>query len=68
LVFLAPPSWDELERRLSGRGTEVTAAITARLDQARVELAAVDEFDAVVVNGDLERAAAQVVELIEAAC
>jgi guanylate kinase len=68
LVFLAPPSWDELERRLSGRGTEVSAAVAARLQQARVELAAAEEFDAVVVNDDVDRAAAAVVALIEDVC
>jgi guanylate kinase len=65
LVFLAPPSWEELERRLSGRGTERTAGIAARLEQARVELAAADEFDAVVVNDDVARAAGELVALIE---
>ena len=54
LVFLAPPSWDELERRLTGRGTEPPDVIAARLAQARVELAAADEFDAVVVNDDVD--------------
>jgi guanylate kinase len=68
LVFLAPPSWSELERRLTGRGTELTAAVTARLEQARIELAAADEFDAVVVNDDVDGAAASVVALIEQAC
>jgi guanylate kinase len=68
LVFLAPPSWDELERRLTGRGTELTTAVAARLDQARVELAAADEFDAVVVNDDVDRAAASLVALIEQVC
>jgi guanylate kinase len=67
LVFLAPPSWEELERRLIGRGTEITDAVAARLAQARVELAAAEEFDTVVVNDDVEHAAAEVVALIEAA-
>jgi guanylate kinase len=68
LVFLAPPSWGELERRLSGRGTESTAVIHERLDRARVEMAADSEFDAVVVNDDVGRAAAELVGLIEAVC
>lgn len=67
LVFLAPPSWDELRRRLSGRGTEQSEAVAARLSQARHELAAADEFDAVVVNDDVERAAGELVRLIETA-
>lgn len=68
LVFLAPPSWDELERRLSGRGTEPPEVVAARLDRARVELAADGEFDAVIVNDDVGRAAAELVDLIEAVC
>jgi guanylate kinase len=68
LVFLAPPSWDELERRLSRRGTEPPEVIAERLERARVEMAADDEFDAVVVNDDVGRAAAELVGLIEAVC
>ena len=68
LVFLAPPSWAELERRLAGRGTEPADVIAARLARAKVELAAEKEFDAVVVNDDVGRAAAQLVGLIEAVC
>jgi guanylate kinase len=67
LVFLAPPSWAELERRLCRRGTELTPAITERLVQARVELEAAEEFDAVIVNDDVARATAELVDLIEAA-
>ncbi|MCW2497565.1 guanylate kinase [Jatrophihabitans sp.] len=68
LVFLAPPSWPELERRLTGRGTEAPAQLAARLERAKVELAAEHEFDAVIVNDDVERAAAELVDLIEAQC
>lgn len=67
-VFLAPPSWPELERRLTGRGTESEAAVSARLTQAAVEMAAEAEFDAVVVNDDVRRAAAELVALIEEVC
>lgn len=63
-VFLAPPSWEELVRRLAGRGTEDPTVLRARLDQARIELAAEDEFDAVVFNEDIEGAAAQLVALM----
>jgi guanylate kinase len=66
-VFLSPPSFDELHGRLSGRGTEPPEVVSARLEQARIELAAEDEFDVVVVNDDVERAAAKVVALIERA-
>lgn len=55
-IFLAPPSFDELERRIRGRATESDDAIQRRLDRARAELAAQSEFDAVVVNDDLEAA------------
>ncbi|CNE60545.1 Guanylate kinase Gmk [Mycobacterium tuberculosis] len=50
LVFLAPPSWDELVRRLTGRGTEPPEVIERRLEAARVELAAEKEFDVTLVN------------------
>jgi guanylate kinase len=64
LVFLAPPSFDELARRLVGRGTEDPATVRMRLDRARMELAAEDEFDVVVVNDDLEQAADRLVALM----
>ena len=66
LVFLAPPSFDELARRLVGRGTEDPAAVRERLDRARIEMAAEDEFDVVVVNDDLETAADRLVALMSA--
>jgi len=65
-VFLAPPSFDELGRRLGARGTEDPATIATRLQRARVEMAAADEFDQIVVNGDVEAAATELVRLIEA--
>ncbi len=65
-VFLAPPSWDELERRLSGRGTESPDLVAQRLVRARMELAAGGEFDAILINDDVDSAAAQLVALIEA--
>ena len=64
LVFLAPPTFDELARRLVGRGTEDPATVRMRLDRARIEMAAEDEFDVVVVNDDLERAADRLVALM----
>jgi guanylate kinase len=54
LVFLAPPSWEELVRRLVGRGTEPADVIERRLDAARVELAAEKEFDVTLVNTSVE--------------
>lgn len=64
LVFLMPPSWDELVRRLVGRGTETPAEQQRRLETAKVELAAVDEFDHQVVNRDVGEAAQKVVDLM----
>ena len=63
-VFLAPPSWEELERRLVGRGTEGPAERERRLDSARAELAAVEEFDDVIVNDVVTRATDELVALM----
>ncbi|WP_310785969.1 guanylate kinase [Mycobacterium sp. Z3061] len=63
-VFLAPPSWEDLEARLVGRGTETPEVIARRLDTARVELAAQGDFDVVVVNSRLESACAELVSLL----
>lgn len=63
-VFLAPPSWDELVHRLVGRGTESTEEQRRRLETARMELAAEPEFDAVVVNDTVERAAEELVRIM----
>jgi guanylate kinase len=60
-VFLAPPSWEVLERRLIGRGTETPEVMRRRLATAKAELAAQDDFDAVVVNSRLESACAELV-------
>lgn len=64
LVFLAPPSWEELVRRLTGRGTEEPEVIERRLAVARVELAAGTEFDATVVNSSVEEAAEALLDLL----
>lgn len=64
LVFLAPPSWDELVRRLVGRGTETEAERERRLETAREELAAEPEFDDTIVNVSIPDAGAQLVELM----
>jgi guanylate kinase len=63
-VFLAPPSWEALESRLVGRGTETAEVIERRLATARTELAAQDDFDEVVVNSQLESACAELVSLL----
>ena len=64
LVFLAPPSWDELVNRLVGRGTETEEERTVRLSTATRELAAAEEFDVVIVNDDVRRASEQLVSLM----
>ena len=65
-VFLAPPNWEALESRLSGRGTETPEAMARRLATARDELAAQNDFDVVVVNSELESACAELVSLLVA--
>jgi guanylate kinase len=64
LVFLAPPSWDELVRRLVGRGTETEAERERRLETARAELAAESEFDVTIVNHEVHAAADELVSLM----
>jgi guanylate kinase len=65
-VFLAPPSWEELERRLTGRGTEAPDVVRRRLDRARIELAAESEFDDIVINDVVTAAAGRLVALMTA--
>jgi guanylate kinase len=64
LVFLAPPTWEDLVDRLVGRGTEDEEERDRRLATARVEMAAQGEFDATVVNDDVRRAAEELVSLM----
>jgi guanylate kinase len=65
-IFILPPARRELELRLRGRGTEDEGAICRRLDVASVELEAAPEYDYVVVNDDLERAAGDLEAIITA--
>ncbi|MFN3539907.1 MAG: guanylate kinase [Rhodococcus sp. (in: high G+C Gram-positive bacteria)] len=64
LVFMAPPTWEDLVSRLVGRATEESAATERRLETARVELAAQNEFDTVVVNTDVDHSCEQLVSLL----
>ena len=64
-VFLKPPSWEELVRRLVGRGTETEEERERRLETAREELAAEKEFDVTVVNTEVHRAAEELVALMK---
>jgi guanylate kinase len=66
LVFLAPPSWGELVRRLTGRDTESPDVIRRRLEAAEVELAAGSEFDITLVNTSVQDVCRQLVALTEA--
>ncbi|KUH39688.1 MULTISPECIES: guanylate kinase [Streptomyces] len=65
LVFLAPPSWDELVRRLTGRGTESPEVIERRLGAAKIELAAESEFDVTLVNTSVEDVARELLALMD---
>lgn len=63
LVFIEPPSWEELMSRLVNRGTESEDSTQARLDRAKEELSAANEFDFVVINHQVEQSVAQLVSL-----
>lgn len=64
-IFLAPPSWKELVNRLHGRGTETPEDQARRLESAKVELAAEEEFDAVVINETVSQATEEILHIIE---
>jgi len=64
-VFLAPPSWEVLVQRLTGRGTETPEVIERRLTTAREELDAQGEFDTVVVNDDVDAAVATIAGILQ---
>ena len=63
-IFIAPPSWEELERRLVNRGTDAPEKIAQRLRQARVELENAGEYDYMVVNETVEKAAEEVAAIL----
>jgi guanylate kinase len=64
LVFMAPPTWDDLVHRLTSRATEESVATARRLETAKVELAAQDEFDTVIVNTDVDHSCEELVSLL----
>ena len=64
-IFIMPPSVEELERRLVGRGTDTAEVIAKRVAKAEIEIARAPEFDHIVVNDVLEQAVAQTVEIID---
>ncbi|MBE6918185.1 MAG: guanylate kinase [Ruminococcaceae bacterium] len=58
-IFIGPPSWEELERRLVSRGTDTPEKIAQRLQRARIELESADEYDYLIINDTVEKAAAE---------
>lgn len=67
LLFIMPPSIDELRRRLAGRGTETSEIIEERMAKAREEALGIEQYDNIVINDDLEVCVKQLREVIEAA-
>jgi len=65
LVFVMPPSWEELQRRLEGRGSETKSQVETRLQTAKRELELVGEYDHVVLNDDVSRATDELVSIID---
>ncbi len=63
-IFLAPPTFDELEKRIRGRGTDSEKAINLRLQRAKEEISAKNEFDAVVINNNIDKAVKDVEKLM----
>ena len=63
-IFIMPPSYEELERRLRARGTETEESILRRLANAKGEMAHANEYDHIIVNDDLARAAAEFTALV----
>ena len=66
LIFLLPPSWQELEKRLSRRDTEVREKIRERVEQARKEITYAPSYDYLVVNDDINRALSDILSIVRA--
>jgi guanylate kinase len=66
LVFVLPPSWEDLRRRLLGRGTDTLEVIDARIRRAREEVQFIDRYDYVIINDDLERCAQDLAAIVRA--
>ena len=64
LIFIAPPSYEELERRLNARSTESPEVIARRIERSAMEMQMQPRFDVVVVNDDIERAVAEIEALV----
>ena len=65
-IFIMPPSFEELKKRLSGRGTETEEIINQRLDAALEEIKRAEEYDYIVVNGQLDLAVEDIIKIISA--
>ena len=63
-IFIIPPSLEELERRLKGRGTDTPRAIEARLIRARQEYREANFYDYIIINDDAERAAGELAAIM----
>lgn len=66
LIFILPPSFEELEKRIRGRGTESDEAIRKRMETAKREIEYVDKYDYVVINDDASVAADEIIQIINA--
>jgi guanylate kinase len=66
LVFVLPPSWEELRRRLLGRGTDAMEVVEARIRRAREEVESIDRYDYVIINDDLARCAGDLAAVVRA--
>ena len=64
LIFIMPPSWEELQRRLEGRGSETKEQVERRLATAKQELELVGEYDHVIINDDVSRATDEMVAIV----
>ncbi len=65
LIFIQPPSWEELQRRLVGRGSETKEQVQRRLETAERELKVVGKYDHVVINDDVVRAGAELAQIVD---
>ena len=65
-VFILPPSFEELRRRIEGRGTENPDVIDRRLERAKKELEFVNHYDYVVINDNIEEAASEIINILSA--
>lgn len=66
MIFIAPPSFEELEKRLRGRGTEQEDKVKKRLETAKIELESKNQFDYVIVNDDIDRAYSELRAILDA--